>query len=1530
MKPIYKKQTSSLKLFMAITFIFCFGLANAQTPGGVSAGLRTWYKADVPASVPSTTDGADVNEWKDQHNGDGAFQHAKQYGEFVSFYGTFYGNKQPQYRVAKPEYNYNPYIDFTKRFSSLFAYKAYADIANYRWIYTTPAADNVGGSLFAVGATNNVSGGNIVAGMGAHGTYPVAYYGSTIFDYGVQWFPMMWNVSGNFYGWHNGTIQTYDFTNWKTKSKIANVMSMSWEKYFVTTNGIHDRMDGCKFKYLGNEGYPYQFSATGPSLTIGNEYSRYYAGRWYDGGIPEVIMYKKKLNPAEGQDYDKVESYLALKYGVTLCKNYYSSDGFKVWDTACNKSYNKEIAGVIQDATSGLHQKQSHSIYPKTILEISRGDIQPSNQANANAVPNNNSMVWGSNGSGGKSGAAVPAGFPLGSFPCVDVIEKAAWSARKWLIQERGEVGNVIVYIQSKDAKFIDWTCPAYIVVADNEAFTAGVTYYPLTLDAGTKYKTASIDLGGSAASCGTPTRKRQYMAIAGKGADCLPGGVSGGLVLWSRSTPDDSFLDTSASLPTADYGQTPQALRNLAGGGNPTNYQPSGGTTYSALFKAPQEKSNFNPSWEWNTTTGYYLADAIGGNYQNNGPSALGYEPIKTVSLTSFTAGQYSAAGAYAALAAGRYSRTGTALPSYGFGPSWYDIWSAADYYSTNSGVTLNRNYASTYVFDTTGQYNTPGTYGRTRPEWLFQTRLDGKVSDSSIANSALNYGFRAGGRDETDRLQDIMIGNAEWGPAGTSPNSTFASQPGLMYDLIMYNRRLTYNEQQRVETYLGIRNGSTVLHNYLGTDNALLWDTAAYVDAFPNAAGYTRYNRSITGIGRDDAECMEQRVSRNTADTVLTIGLNSVPDSDDQQDAGKDFENNKEYIIWGSNGGAVATAAAAITTDLPAAATCQDRRLQREYRAQITGGANVGNYETAIRWQLGATNNILDTVLPSTLYLILDDDGDGDFATGAGPVRYVAIKSYDAATNTVLFDKVKLDPDGNKKVTFTLSWSNAVKGGALYGNTAAGNEGGGVANTASNDPNYPAVLLCTTPDSLSLYGNPTTKKAYYTVNWGTNASSCRNATGSVNITTPNSIRRKTNLNIKKAGAQYDSAAVLSARLYQIDKNAGCNITSPVKVRLYYDPVEIQQDSAWLIGGSSVNEKQLIDSTGVQWFKFGGDTAAVKAAWTASGLPEGVGAGFAEPLLPSNTGVENGINYVEFDNITSFSTFGWYQRYVRADPLPFFKAKVLLQGALLGGSGSTMRDDLRKGFNNTGRVIPDKQPYTAYPGVNYSGPEEVLPADTAAVFSDKGTNSIVDWVLLEFRDKANSSTVISRKAYLVQRDGDIVDPKTGSDSLDMAAAGINIDNYYVSVRHRNHLGIMLAATIDFSAANGALIDFTDKTKDLYNTAGYDTYEAFTTTDNKWALWAGNCNSNARISYTGASNDQNRILSDVVTAPGNSGGSTGFTTANGYYNGDVNMNGNCRYTGSGNDQNLLLTILVTYGLNTSNSTAYVDFNQQLP
>ena len=245
--------------------------------------------------------------------------------------------------------------------------------------------------------------------------------------------------------------------------------------------------------------------------------------------------------------------------------------------------------------------------------------------------------------------------------------------------------------------------------------------------------------------------------------------------------------------------------------------------------------------------------------------------------------------------------------------------------------------------------------------------------------------------------------------------------------------------------------------------------------------------------------------------------------------------------------------------------------------------------------------------------------------------------------------------------------------------------------------------------------------------------------------------------------------------------------------------------------------------------------------------------------------------------------------------------AKAHLEGPYNSTTG-LMGDAVR-----SAGLVPVSEPYTGlgYAHTGGGGSEFTTPT----VLGVTGNNAIVDWVLLELRDNANSSSIVATRAALVQRDGDIVDV----DGVSAVTFNVAPGNYYVAVRHRNHLGCMTATAVSLSAAP-ATVNYTTLATATFGTAARKTSGGAVSVQ---LLWAGDVTFNGQIKYTGSGNDRDPVLTTVgSTTPNN-------TVLNTYSTRDVNLNGQVKYTGTGNDRD---PILVNVGSTTPNNIRL----QQLP
>ena len=308
--------------------------------------------------------------------------------------------------------------------------------------------------------------------------------------------------------------------------------------------------------------------------------------------------------------------------------------------------------------------------------------------------------------------------------------------------------------------------------------------------------------------------------------------------------------------------------------------------------------------------------------------------------------------------------------------------------------------------------------------------------------------------------------------------------------------------------------------------------------------------------------------------------------------------------------------------------------------------------------------------------------------------------------------------------------------------------------------------------------------------------------------------------------------------------------------------------------------------------------------------------------VIPDNENVETGPPNGNSTDDPTITTLG-----------VALQARVMLQGALNVPGGYTfttiMRDALRQADQAptaTTNFLPDTEPYTnlGFTHVGDGGGETVV--NPATVFADNGNDSIVDWVFVELRDASDNTAVIATRAGLVQRDGDVVDVDGVSPLVFSSTAAAD---YFVSINHRNHLGVMTEATSALSSIP-TVVDFTDPGIALFHlTASNDGLEQFQVpNESLQALWAGDVALDNTVVFAGQDDDSSSLFDNVVLDPGNVFNSTTFPLR-GYHQSDVNMNSVGVYAGQNNDIDFVFANTDLHPNNIFSSTTFT-ITEQLP
>ncbi|WP_203258289.1 hemagglutinin protein [Hyunsoonleella ulvae] len=302
---------------------------------------------------------------------------------------------------------------------------------------------------------------------------------------------------------------------------------------------------------------------------------------------------------------------------------------------------------------------------------------------------------------------------------------------------------------------------------------------------------------------------------------------------------------------------------------------------------------------------------------------------------------------------------------------------------------------------------------------------------------------------------------------------------------------------------------------------------------------------------------------------------------------------------------------------------------------------------------------------------------------------------------------------------------------------------------------------------------------------------------------------------------------------------------------------------------------------------------------------------------------LSNGTNTVEFTvgelavttlgSGTVTASQGFHQAIlklsVKLSPIAYLQGASLSPNA---GEENLMRDDLR-----IGGWLPVTSPYA-----------DALTCN-ASVFNTGGTfgsgsknNNIVDWVYIELRDGTDNTSVVVGRSALLQRDGDIVDTDGISDLEIETEEG----DYFVVVKHRNHLSIISNIVIALLRDVTTIVDFTDANNPItYGTNAQSTYGM---PIDILGMWGGNTDNGTTVRYLGSGNDIN-VIKDIVLADSGNSSTSNLYFFDTYNNADINLNATVRYQGTSNDSNIIKDIVLSHPNNTSGSLLYY-IKEQLP
>lgn len=365
--------------------------ANSTAPGGVFTGLQTWMRADI--GVTGTTP---ITGWTNQNTG----------GTAVLVNGS------PNLNNTSTSYNYNPYVDFTapagtyssnavdptRQFLKLSGYNDISGL-DYKSMFWTFQLNDLSRVYSHIATVDNVTtsapaNGTMHGDANAGGTTAAVLWESyDAADFGTSSPTGTWQ--------RNGT----NIASNADHSSSKNILSAN-----CTTGGSTTLN-----RFLGGQ--------RDGNSAMGNTFQGQV--RDWKGPVAELIAYTSSLTTIERQ---KVHSYQAIKYGVTLTSDYLNTSGTIIYLTA--SPYNNNIIGIGRDDAEALTQKQSHN--NDDTVRIYKGTLAAMNASNGSTFAVDKSyVVIGANNGLMKNSAAANAEIPSPALTTCTLVSRLE---REWKV----------------------------------------------------------------------------------------------------------------------------------------------------------------------------------------------------------------------------------------------------------------------------------------------------------------------------------------------------------------------------------------------------------------------------------------------------------------------------------------------------------------------------------------------------------------------------------------------------------------------------------------------------------------------------------------------------------------------------------------------------------------------------------------------------------------------------------------------------------------------------------------------------------------------------------------------------------------------------------------------------------------------------------------------------------------------------------------------------------------------------------------
>jgi len=742
--------------------------------------------------------------------------------------------------------------------------------------------------------------------------------------------------------WVNGTANNTSILRsfWTGTERNPNFQLQNHQRMGIATLDVINRSQANSLRMFLN-GTAASYNPTNSTLSttnnrrfmLGSADEGNSSGDQFNGTIQEVIVvrrFSQQLMP--DADIQKIHTYLALKYGITISTNYLSSDSIVVWDRTANAPYNQNIIGIARDDYSGLYQKQARSATFRYFSAYLGNNLASLNSQNNSTLEEGQYVVIGQNSntpiqsvSLRESQKFVDSAIFLNDtlFAPVGINIKSGTFKTQFT-----RLDSININLQAPSADF------SSVLVSKTDTFGLA--------------ETKVYHLNGRTVSVTLDTAFKYFVFV---GFAPGPAGVSRGLVLWMRADDEAALVITNRdigedglrtasnnpstaypntwgldpnSIPTVEEWKdlprqhTYKALPSVGVGSNTVN---STGERYP-VFHPDKPEMNFHPSIEfWDRggtgsgTGGTSYASGFFGNSSPILPAGVIENPV-VIMLTNndFSTNEWVFPFGFGS----NVANNNINAPAFGMSTVGNAV---------SGRVRLNGDLNTN--FNGSGEPNINGLRNLFEAGSTSCLMFDHRLSRATNNNNnQRNHSmtFRFNGRFETrNECINVNLSNYSFNQAskiGSPFWNTNRTIRGFMSELIMYDGSALHDtDKVNIQSYLAIKYGITLRptnmdlnianggqpvgfgrFDYSFSSGEVFW--RGNVDENDLVDGkFARFYNRVTAIIRDDAAHLQNVQSHSTnVGGILRMGVAGSMLSNNGELLGE-LTNNLTAVAWGDD---------------------------------------------------------------------------------------------------------------------------------------------------------------------------------------------------------------------------------------------------------------------------------------------------------------------------------------------------------------------------------------------------------------------------------------------------------------------------------------------------------------------------------------------------------------------------------------------------------------------------------------------------